>query len=159
MQQLFDIFLKTGLRPFAMYSETAHLEKEFTRSDITTMLILSLRGEQPMSVLATELGAPLSSMTSIAKRLERKGIIKRKTSAQDQRVTLVMLTDEGKIKAEESMSIMENMLERVQEALSQEELEQFVKLVLKIARVFQSPDRTSTNNPSNQSVKRIKIDD
>ena len=111
-----------------------------------------------MSALAAELGAPLSSMTSIAKRLERKGLIKRKTSAQDQRVTLVVLTDIGSQKAEEFKQIMEKMLFRVEEALTPEELEQFIKLMIKIAHVLQSPQPVADSSTSSK-VKKIQIDD
>lgn len=81
MQPLFDLILKTGLRPFAFLTETAHLEQKVTRSDLSTLLILLFRGDMTLSGLAAEMGAPLSSMTSIAKRLEQKGYIARAASA------------------------------------------------------------------------------
>jgi DNA-binding MarR family transcriptional regulator len=159
MQQLYDLFLKTGLRPFDYFTDTAQLEKEFTRSDLATILTLLFRGQQPMSALATELGAPLSSMTSIAKRLERKGMIKRMTSPQDQRIILVSLSEEGQWKAEQAKHTMEQMLDRVQQALTAEELEQFIQLMLKIARAFKSKDATERQERKSDIVKRITIDE
>ncbi|MFK7693049.1 MarR family winged helix-turn-helix transcriptional regulator [Paenibacillus sp. HJGM_3] len=140
MQPLFDLILKTGLRPFAFLTETAHLEQKVTRSDLSTLLILLFRGDMTMSGLAAEMGAPLSSMTSIAKRLEQKGYIARAASAQDQRVKLVTLTQEGRQLAEESQRIIQSMLSQIGEALSPEELEQFTALLLKVARVLQDHD-------------------
>src|SRR5690606_31613864 len=102
MHRLMDLVLKSGMRPFDFFAETAHLEQKRTRSDLTTLLLLSIRGDMTMSELAREMGAPLSSMTSIAKRLEKKGYIGRTTSAADQRVRLVTLSDEGQAIAEES---------------------------------------------------------
>ena len=157
MQQLFDLFIKTGLRPLAYYKETEQLEKQYTHSDLTTVLILSFRGEQPMSLLAQELGAPLSSMTSIAKRLERKGIIARKTSPQDQRVTLVTLTKAGERLAEQSKQIIQRLLLRIEEALTPEELEQFIQLSVKIGRVLQEP--ASNLQAEQPTLKRIRIED
>ncbi|AJY76879.1 MarR family winged helix-turn-helix transcriptional regulator [Paenibacillus beijingensis] len=137
MQQLFDLLLKTGLRPFAFITDTAEIEQNITRSDLSTLLILLFRGDMPMSGLAAEMGAPLSSMTSIAKRLERKGYIARATSPLDQRVKLVTLTQEGRKLASECQQIMQAMLSRVEEVLTAQELEQFTALLLKVARAFQ----------------------
>ena len=85
-------------------------------------------------------GAPLSSMTSIAKRLERKGLIARATSAQDQRVKLVTLTQEGLRLAKEWEQIMMAMLSRLETAFTPEEMEQFTTLLFKATRVFQDGD-------------------
>ncbi|UUZ80099.1 MarR family transcriptional regulator [Paenibacillus sp. P26] len=73
MQQLYELFLKSGLRPFAFMSDTLQLEQKLTRSDMSTLLILLFKGDMTMSELASVMGAPLSTMTSIAKRLEQKG--------------------------------------------------------------------------------------
>jgi DNA-binding MarR family transcriptional regulator len=159
MQQLFDLLLKTGLRPFAFITDTAHLEQKVTRSDLSTLLILLFRGYMAMSELAGEMGAPLSSMTSIAKRLESKGYITRATSAHDQRVKLVALTEEGRRLAEEWQSIMQAALVKVEEALSAEEMEQFIVLVLKIARAFQERGTPQTPEASPSSTRKIQIEE
>ncbi|MED1780676.1 MarR family transcriptional regulator [Brevibacillus fortis] len=154
MQQLYDLFLKTGLRPFAFMSDTMQLEEKLTRSDLSTLLILLFRGDLTMSELAQEMGAPLSSMTSIAKRLERKGYIARATSVEDQRVKLVTLTQPGKQLAKESEQIMLAMLGRLQEAFTPEEMEQFTTLLLKAAKVFQDGGSVK---PRETKVRSIKI--
>ncbi|RUT33660.1 MarR family transcriptional regulator [Paenibacillus zeisoli] len=148
MQQLYDLFLKTGLRPFAFMTDTLQLEQKVTRSDLSTLLILLFRGDQTMSELASEMGAPLSSMTSIASRLERKGLIARAISAQDQRVRLVTLTQEGRRLAKEWEHIMQEMLGRLESAFTPEELDEFTRLLLKAAKVFQS------EGPVRQDVKK-----
>ncbi|MBB3109620.1 DNA-binding MarR family transcriptional regulator [Paenibacillus phyllosphaerae] len=153
MQQLYDLFLKTGLRPFAFMTETQPLEQKVTRSDLSTLLILLFRGDLTMSELAAEMGAPLSSMTSIAKRLERKGFIARATSAQDQRVKRVTLTQEGKQIAKESEQMMLSLLGRLEAVFTPEELEQFTMLVLKAARAFQSDGPSKLPETKKASVK------
>jgi DNA-binding MarR family transcriptional regulator len=157
MHQLYDLFLKTGLRPFAFLSDTMHLEQNVTRSDMSTLLILLFRGDLTMSELAAEMGAPLSSMTSIAKRLERKGYIARATSVQDQRVKLVTLTQEGRLLGKEWEKMMMATLSRLETVFSPEEMEQFTILLLKAARVFQDGGPLKSNEPKNQP-KKIKID-
>jgi DNA-binding MarR family transcriptional regulator len=137
MHQLYELFLKSGLRPFAFMTDTLHLEQKVTRSDLSTLLILLFRGNQTMSELASEMGAPLSSMTSIAARLERKGLIARNISEQDQRVKLVTLTPEGLRLAKEWEHIMLEMLGRLEKAFTPEELDEFTRLLFKAAKVFQ----------------------
>lgn len=137
MQQLYELFLKSGLRPFAFMSDTLQLEQKLTRSDLSTLLILLFKGDMTMSELASVMGAPLSTMTSIAKRLEQKGYIARAASAQDQRVKLVTLTQEGRHLAKESEQIMLAMLGRLEAAFTTKEMEQFTTLLFKAAKVFQ----------------------
>ncbi|OIB03611.1 transcriptional regulator [Paenibacillus sp. LC231] len=158
MQHLYDLFLKTGLRPFAFMTDTLQLEQKVTRSDMSTLLILLLRGDLTMSQLASEMGAPLSSMTSIAKRLERKGLIARATSAQDQRVKLVTLTQEGLQLAKEWEQIMMAMLSRLETAFTPEEMEQFTTLLFKAARVFQDGGPVTLQEKKRYSVK-IQIEE
>lgn len=158
MQQLYDILLKTGLRPFAFFSETAKFERHLNRSELSTLVILSFRGELAMSELAAELGAPLSSMTSIAKRLEGKGYIERFSSMKDQRITLVRMTPQGVNIAADAQKIMESTLRRVEQALTPEELEQFISLVYKIINAFPK-DGVVVEKDAQSSVKRIRIED
>lgn len=158
IQHLYDLFLKTGLRPFAFMTDTLQLEQKVTRSDMSTLLILLLRGDLTMSQLASEMGAPLSSMTSIAKRLERKGLIARATSAQDQRVKLVTLTQEGLQLAKEWEQIMMAMLSRLETAFTTEEMEQFTRLLFKAAKVFQDGGPVTLQEKKRHSVK-IQIEE
>ncbi|WP_258394444.1 MarR family winged helix-turn-helix transcriptional regulator [Paenibacillus sp. MDMC362] len=158
IQHLYDLFLKTGLRPFAFMTDTLQLEQKVTRSDMSTLLILLLRGDLTMSQLASEMGAPLSSMTSIAKRLERKGLIARATSAQDQRVKLVTLTQEGLQLAKEWEQIMMAMLSRLETAFTPEEMEQFTTLLFKAARVFQDGGPVTLQEKKRHAVK-IQIEE
>lgn len=137
MQQLYELFFTSGLRPFALTSDTLRIEQNLTRSDMSTLLILHLKGDLPMSELASLMGAPLSTMTSIAKRLEIKGYIARAASPHDQRVKLVALTQEGRRLAEESEQIMKAALGRLEAAFTPEEMETFLRLLFKAAKVFQ----------------------
>lgn len=111
-----------------------------------------------MTELAAEMGAPLSSMTSIAKRLERKGYIARATSPKDQRVKLVMLTQEGIRLAKEWERIMLGMLGKLEAAFTPEELEQFTLLSYKAIKVFQDEEPVKLEETKNRPVK-IKIDE
>jgi DNA-binding MarR family transcriptional regulator len=158
MEQMLELFLKHGLRPLSLFSETRGLEKEVTRSELSALLILHFRNEMTMSNLSTDLGAPLSTITSLTKRLVRKGLIERNQSTQDQRIILIRLTVKGQLMALQAKEIMENIFSRVQSALSMKELEQFVSLALKIVKALQKSE-TNETTIQDQKLRKITIDD
>jgi DNA-binding MarR family transcriptional regulator len=158
MEQMLELFLKHGLRPLSLFSETKGLEKEVTRSELSALLILHFRNEMTMSNLSTDLGAPLSTITSLTKRLVRKGLIERNQSTKDQRIILIRLTAKGKQLALQAKAIMENIFSRVQATLSTDELEQFLALALKIGRALQNNESKETVI-EDQKLRKITIDD
>jgi DNA-binding MarR family transcriptional regulator len=141
MQQLFELFFKNGLRPLSIVPDTTQLELQLTSSDFSTLLLLKFHGRLTMSEMAEYLGAPLSTVTSIAKRLVRKGYIYREKSQQDQRIIVNRLTEDGELIAEEALQIMNTMFKKIEQALTAEELQQFIHLGLKVAKALQrKPD-------------------
>ncbi|HEX7057337.1 MAG TPA: MarR family transcriptional regulator [Bacilli bacterium] len=163
INQLIDLFSQNGLRPLSMFPEIADVESKVTRSEFAALAILHLRGEMAMTELASALGAPLSTMTSLTKRLERKGLISRSQSNKDQRMILVKLSAEGAQLAAHGWSILQSAFSRVQSALTPEELNQFVKLAFKIAKAMQAGktaagDATSLTGTSPQT-RSISIED
>jgi len=158
MEQILELFLKNGLRPLSLLPEMAGLERKVNRSEIAVLLMLHFRGEMTMSALASELGAPLSTMTSLAQRLDRKGLIKRYPSDKDQRIILVQLTEEGMQIVSQARAIIEKVFARVQAALSANELKQFLSLAVKIGKAVQGQEMGGTVAPSSK-IRNIPIDD
>jgi DNA-binding MarR family transcriptional regulator len=158
MHQLMELFLKNGLKPFLMDSEFEELEKQVNRSDLMTLLVLDLRGEISMSDLAYELGAPLSTLTSIINRLLRKDYIERKRSEQDGRVLLVRLTAGGKDLVNQAKGSIDQQFKRIEQVLTPEELQQFISLALKVAKAFQSR-HVEGSKPVDFTPRNITIDD
>lgn len=158
MEQILSLFLKNGLRPLSLLPEMSSLERKVSRSEIAVLLMLHFRGEMTMSTLASELGAPLSTMTSLAKRLVRKGLIERTPSDKDQRMILVQLTEEGRQIVLQAKAIVEKAFARVQNALSADELQQFLSLAVKIGKAIQGQEAAETKMPSSK-IRNIPIDD
>jgi DNA-binding MarR family transcriptional regulator len=158
MEQILELFLKNGLRPLSLLPEMAGLERKVNRSEIAVLLMLHFRGEMTMSALASELGAPLSTMTSLAQRLVRKGLIVRYPSDKDQRIILVQLTEEGMQIVSQARAIIEKVFARVQAALSPNELKQFLSLAVKIGKAIQGQETWGTVAPSSK-IRNIPIDD
>lgn len=142
MQQLFELIFKNGLRPLSMFPDTLHLELQLTSSDFSALLLLKFHERLTMSQMADFLGAPLSTVTSIAKRLVRKGYIYREKSQQDQRIIVNRLTEDGELIAEEALGRMNSMYGRIERALTAEELQQFIQLSLKVAKALQFNEET-----------------
>jgi DNA-binding MarR family transcriptional regulator len=158
MNQILDMLLKNGLRPLSFLFESIELERKLNRSDLIALLMLYLRGEMTMSKLAEYLGIPLSTTTSLAKRLVHKGLINRNPSSEDKRIMLVQLTPEGEKIALHLNELIEDIIARVQSSLTAEELNQFISLVIKIGKTLQQKDDVKAVPQTNQS-RIIKIDD
>ncbi|MBD2871922.1 MarR family transcriptional regulator [Paenibacillus sp. IB182493] len=159
MEQLLELFLHNGLRPLGNLSETNELERKVNRSELTALVLLYYRGQLTMSALASGLGVPLSTTTSLVQRLVRKGLAERTQSTLDQRIMNVELTADGRELALQAKSIMENMLARVQAALSQEELEQFLVLAVKVGKALQQGNDQQASGRKDGKLRKIAIDD
>jgi DNA-binding MarR family transcriptional regulator len=158
MEHILELFLKNGLRPLNLLADISGLERKVNRSDIVALLMLHIYGEMAMSELAENLGAPLSTVTSLAKRLIKKGLIERNRSNKDQRILLVQLTGDGQQLALQARKVIENIINRMQEALSTDELNQFVSLALKIGKALQQKEDTKTGLQDNK-LRKIPIED
>jgi DNA-binding MarR family transcriptional regulator len=159
MEHILEFFLKNGLRPMSLLPEIAGLERAANRSEIAVLLMLQFHGEMTMSELASELGAPLSTMTSLAQRLVRKGLIARRQSDKDQRIILVVLSEKGLQLVSQVRSTIEGAFARVQESLSDEELKQFLSLAIKIGKAIQGQEVGGTTTIQPFKVRNIPIDD
>ncbi len=160
MEQIFELLLRNGLRPLRFIPELDGVELHASRSEIAVLLVLSLRGARPMTELAKELGAPLSTMTSLTKRLVQKGFIERKKSPEDQRMILVELTARGRELVMRIQARVERVFSRVQAAFTAEELTQLLSLAMKLIRVFQQESGEGSDSfKSGGGLRTIKIED
>jgi DNA-binding MarR family transcriptional regulator len=159
MEHILELFLKNGLRPLSLLPEIVGLERAVNRSEIAVLLMLHFRGEMTMSELASELGAPLSTMTSLAQRLVRKGLIARRQSDKDQRIILVELSEKGLQLVSQVRSTIEGAFARVQASLSDEELKQFLSLAIKIGKAIQGQEVGETPIAQPSKVRNIPIVD
>jgi len=159
MDQMLELFLQNGLRPLSFLSETAELEREVNRSELTALLVLHFRGQLTMSALASYLGVPLSTTTSLVKRLVRKGLVDRTQSTKDQRIMNVDLTEEGMQLARKARAVMENMFERVQAALTKDELQHFLLLAMKVGKALQGKEMKENSGIADSKLRKIAIDD
>lgn len=73
--------------------------------DLHAVRVLARQGEVPISRFGSEIGVPRSTVTNLVDRLERAGLVDRRPSATDRRVTLVALTRPGRAAVEDTQLI------------------------------------------------------
>jgi len=156
MEQLLSLFLKHALKPLLFHSEINEIEKKVTRSELIALLMLKQRKQSTMSQLANDLGTPVSTVTNISQRLSKRGWIERKRDDNDKRVILVTLTPDGEMLADRILEVIKSIFQRVEEALTPEELQQFISLLLKVAKAVQNVDLPERRE--RVASKRIQIE-
>lgn len=67
----------------------------FARYELLTLLHFTRHGALPMSKISERLQVHPASVTHTVARLERDGLVRRGSSAEDKRVILVSITDQG----------------------------------------------------------------
>ncbi|SMO56658.1 MarR family winged helix-turn-helix transcriptional regulator [Melghirimyces algeriensis] len=158
MEQLMEFFLKKGLRPFQLDTLMEELEQKLTHSELTTLLFLDYYGELSMSELAQQLGAPLSTLTSMIHRLQKRKLIQREKDLKDRRIYLVKLTADGEGVTQTAKKKINHLFDRVQMALTPQELQQFMSLAVKVAKAIQNESDQPQRNKETK-LRNIPIED
>lgn len=97
------------------------------------ILIRIARGETKAANLAAAMHATPSAITQHVNALEEQGFVKKTVSKADKRQTELSLTTAGKHVIEVKQQFMRKRVEQVVEALTDEELNQFIAICKKIA--------------------------
>jgi len=79
--------------------------------------------------LAVEMQVTKPSATTMVQRLERKGLVERKTSLEDARSKLVVLTHKAELGLEEESKIYQVMAQILESRLSEQESKQLNQLL------------------------------
>ena len=112
-----------------------------TPREIKVMILLGDKGETTMTELAAAIDAPLSTVTRIADKLERKGLILRSRSDRDRRIVVVAASEKGQMlhnsMREQQLAVSHKMLE----LLGSDEREVFLELMARMADGIGEVDR------------------
>jgi len=106
-------------------------------SHIRMLFMLHNLRKIKMGELAEMLSIPMSTMTEIASRLEKNGVIRKERSKEDRRVVFVSLTRKGIDTVNRWRRKRKEELERIMERMSEEDRETFYKSLASIARIFE----------------------
>ncbi|MGM7722906.1 MarR family transcriptional regulator [uncultured Metabacillus sp.] len=157
MNQLLSLFLQNWMKPLLIDQEINEITKKVTRSELIALIMLKQRGEATMSQLASDMGLQKSTLTNIRQRLTKRGLIHHYRDANDQRIIWIKLTTDGEELADRVLDTMKRVLQKIKDALTSEELEQLIVLLLKVAKVVQTTEQQQKEEHT--TFKRIKIED
>jgi len=84
--------------------------------------------------LAKELHCNASNMTGLIDRMTENGWVYREHSKEDRRVWLIKSTDKGKKMKEKLLPIHKNNMSQIMQRLSDEEIGEFKRLLIKLSK-------------------------
>ena len=107
---------------------------ELSPREIKVLMLLGENGETIMTELAAGLPVPLSTLTRIVDRLERKQLIERFRSAEDRRIVIVREAAQGKLLRGIFRGSQLDLAARMLTPLSNGEREILLELLQKLTR-------------------------
>ena len=136
------------------YIEGSIVAQGLGLSDFMVLEVLLHKGPLTISAIGQKVLLASASMTSAIDRLEKRGLVRRKTCDSDRRIRFVELTDSGKAFIEEIYARHEKDLEAVIGGLGDEERQVIyeglkkIGLAAKVAKPTQKGDAESKQDPS-----------
>jgi MarR family 2-MHQ and catechol resistance regulon transcriptional repressor len=111
-------------------------------SDFMVLEVLLHKGPLTISVIGEKVLLASASMTSAIDRLEKRGLVLRRSCNSDRRIRLVELTDEGRGFIEEIYARHEKDLERIAAGLSDAERRTMYEGLKKMGRAAKAAEPT-----------------
>ncbi len=106
------ISLRQIIRAIDLHSKRLERESGLTGPQLLVMQRLAHYGEMTAGVIAREVSLSQPTVTSIVDRLERKGLLERKRSADDKRKVMLSMTEQGKAALEKAPQLMQESFVR-----------------------------------------------
>ena len=77
------------------YMDSIYQPYGLTSVQVEVLLLLAANGDQTVTELSEGLGVTKSNLSTLCKRMEKSGFVKRKRSKQDERVVVISMTDQA----------------------------------------------------------------
>lgn len=120
-----------------------HLQKAYSESGIEVtpiqgMLLFFLQKNDGSSLTQISQGLMLENptVTGLIDRLEKLEYVKRSDHPDDRRVYLVHITEKGRKVANKALTIVKKLNEQIKEGYSEEEIENFKKVMMGVFNKF-----------------------
>lgn len=117
------------------------LDEGLTGEQFMLMHIINDRGRMTVSEVAEELCVSLSAVTARVDRLCRTGMVVRNRSAEDRRVVLLDLTDEGRSVVDVCLSKRRKLIQRYMGQLDEIDLIHMIEIYGKILSIMQQEEK------------------
>lgn len=108
-------------------------ELDLTYTQYITMMVLWEKGSVSVKELGEKLFLDSGTLTPLLKNLEKKGLLTRSRSKEDERVTIAELTEEGKALREKAVTVPAQVLGCVK--LEPEDAIQLYQLLYKVLEI------------------------
>lgn len=108
-------------------------ELDLTYTQYITMMVLWEKGSVSVKELGEKLFLDSGTLTPLLKNLEKKGLLTRSRSKEDERVTIAELTEEGKALREKAVTVPAQVLGCVD--LEPEDAMQLYQLLYKVLEI------------------------
>lgn len=118
-----------------------HMEGKYREQSRLLLLIAENDGIIQRD-LAEMMDVRPSSMTEMLSKMEQLGLVVRKPDENDQRVMHIFLTEQGKHTAENSKQAHEKLTEKMFESLTEEEIDELIRLTEKLTIHLNAMDST-----------------
>lgn len=116
-----------------------HIQDIFHEQDIkltkTQWILLKKLDEKdgvPQQELAFLTGRDKTSLTRLINTMEKKSLVARIPSKLDKRINHIFLTKKGELLFKETLPIMEDFAQSLQENISEEEIKATIKVIKKV---------------------------
>jgi MarR family transcriptional regulator, 2-MHQ and catechol-resistance regulon repressor len=136
------IVLARAYHSIGEYIEGSVMSQGLILSDFMVLEVLLHKGPLTISVIGEKVLLASASMTSAIDRLEKRGLVQRRSCNSDRRIRLVELTCEGRGLIEEIYARHEKDLERVAEGLSEAERRTMYEGLKKMGHAAQAAEPT-----------------
>jgi DNA-binding MarR family transcriptional regulator len=112
---------------------------ELSQREVRVLILLGERGEMIMTELASAIRVPLSTLTRIVDRLQKKELLNRSRSEADRRIVVVKQRKKGKLLHAAFKRHQRDLVRRMLEPLSSGEREAFLELMAKLLAGLREP--------------------
>lgn len=154
VEALFDTYVER-FRVLLAPQTWQRLGMDLSRNDFFILLLLSRRGEARMSDVAAYLDVALNTATGVVARLQRQGLVERRNSAEDKRVVVVSLSEQGREFFAQAMRQGLSLGSRVLDGLNADQ----VTLLVGVAdRVLEVLAENQAGSARRRPVRRIVIE-
>lgn len=128
-----------------------------SKNEVFVMLLLYRKGEVNMTRISDYLQVPLNTVTGIIDRMEKKGLLERRRSAEDKRVVTIRMTGQGMACIKDILDQVFRYGQTILSSLTPQELQTGIRLIDKVLEGLGEGHKKEAAEPE-KKVRKIKID-
>lgn len=117
-----------------------------TKNQFIVLKRLKCKDGLPQQELAFLTGRDKTSLTRLINTMEKKSLVTRVSSKLDRRINNIYLTKKGELLLEETLPIMKNFADSLEENISEEEIVQTINIIKRVQENLKQKSTKSCGN-------------